>query len=286
MAMDQFWLTVVIYALFGLVVLVVLWPTASGGRRFLKRWGVGGPSEEQVTLAVRYLRDRRLLYPPLFLLSALVLPTGWGPGILVAAIAALLVAEAIGTIKPVRGQRVARLTPRKWSDLVQRWAVVMLIVLGVVATGMAVAGLMAQSWADRMKAVPTVPDQVRLQLGEPVGVTVIVMVVLGLVEVAGIVGFAVHRTSVQDPQVDAVLRTRSARVAVGIGLAWMASALVLANGRLTFLSGGSMPESAPPWLESVSFGGVFGFIMTLAGLAGWYWVANPGNRMPYVQSAK
>jgi hypothetical protein len=204
----------------------------------------------------------------------------------------LLVAEAMGTLKPVRGQRIARLTPRKWSDLVQRWAVGATIALGVLAVAMAVAGLMAQPWADRVNQSHTyyvgLAEQSRMELSQPVGVTVILMVVLGLVEVAGIVGFAVHRTSVQDPYVDAALRTRSARVAVGIGIAWMTSAVALANSRLTFLREweSRVPEPAPPWLESVSFGGLFGFIVMMAGLAGWYWVANPGNRMPYVQSAK
>lgn len=279
------WATAGVYALAGIALLVVLWPTESGGRRFLKRWGVREPTVEQVTLGVRYLRDRRLLYPPLFLLSPLVLPAGWGPDIYVAIIAALLVAEAVGAIKPVRGQRVARLTPRKWSDLVQRWAVGALVLLGVVALGMAVAGLVAQPWADRAKAATSLPDLVRLELGQPVGTTVILMVVLGLVEVLGIVAFAVNRTSVTDPQVDAVLRTRSARVAVGIGIAWMTSALLLANSRLTFLREIRSPEPAPAWLQAVSFGGLFGFVMLCAGLAGWYWVANPGNRMPYAQSA-
>jgi hypothetical protein len=280
------WATVGAYALAGVVLLVVLWPTVSGGRRFLKRWGLREPDEEQAKLAMRYLRDRRLLYPPLFLLAPLVLPSDWGPGVYVPLVAALLVAEAIGAIKPVRGPRVARLTRRKWSDLVQRWAVGTMIVLGVLAIGLAVAGLVAQPWADRVIGSNTLSEQARTELGDPVGVLVILMVALGLVEVLGIIGFAVHRVPVQDPQVDAVLRTRSARVGVGIGLAWMTSAVALANDRLTFLDEIQAPEPAPSWLESLSFGGIFGFVMLLIGAAGWYWVANPASKMPYVQSAK
>ncbi|MBP2326150.1 hypothetical protein JOF56_006535 [Kibdelosporangium banguiense] len=279
------WVTAGSYAFVGAVMLVLLWPTTSTGRRFLKHWGVRDASEEQVALAVRYLRNRRVLYPPLFLLAPLVLPTGWRPHVFVAAIAALLVAEAIGSFRPTRGLRVAGLTPRKWSDLVQRWAVVALVLLGLLAIGLAVAGLVAQPWADRVSTSAALSDQARAEFGHPVGWTVIVMVVLGLVEVLGIIGFAVSRTSVQDPQVDAVLRTRSARVGAGIGIAWMASAAALAHDRLTFLNETHAPEPPPSWLASAPFGSGFGVLLGVIGLAGWYWVANPGSKMRYAQSA-
>src|ERR1041384_604202 len=128
MAMD--WMTVLSYTLVGFILLLVLWPTTAGGRRVLKRWGVGEADDEQAKLAVKYLRDRRLLYPPLFLLSPLLLPSEWGPDIVAAGIAALLVAEAIAALRPARGPRAAGLTPRTWGGLVQRWAIAAMVLLG------------------------------------------------------------------------------------------------------------------------------------------------------------
>jgi hypothetical protein len=298
--MDQFWANVMVYAFVGLALLVVLWPTLPGAKRILKRWGVPDPDDAQGRLAVKYLRDRRLLYPPLFLLAPLAFPEGWGAEFFVPLVVALLGAEAIAAFRRVRGPRVARLTPRRSRDLVQRWAVGLMVALGLVAMVMGVASLVAQQWADRIVesippggswrtpegAVTTMTDYTRSQIEQPVWLIVLIGVVLGLGMVLGLVQLALHRTSVPDPQVDAALRTRSARVAVGIGIAWMASSVMLANSRLTFLRSLHGPEPAPAWLEYTSPMDFFGFLMLFIGAAGWYWVANPGNRMPYAQSAK
>jgi hypothetical protein len=298
--MDQFWANVAVYAFVGLALLVVLWPTLPGAKRVLKRWGVPDPDERQGRLAVKFLRDRRLLYPPLFLLAPLAFPEGWGAEFFVPLVVALLAAEAIAALRPVRGPRVAGLAPRRSRDLVQRWAVGLMVALGLVAMAMAVACLVAQQWANRVVdsippgstwrtpegAITTMTDYTRAQIEQPVWLIVIIGVVLGLAMVLGLVRLALRRASMPDPQVDAALRTRSARVAVGIGIAWMASSVILANSRLTFLRSLNAHEPAPAWLEYTSIMDFFGFLMLFVGAAGWYWVANPGNRMPYAQSAK
>jgi hypothetical protein len=298
MAMHLDWAMVGVYAFCGLALLVVLWPTLSGAKRFLQRWGVPEPDEQQTRLALKYLRDRRLLYPPLFVLAPLAIPEQWGGKLFVPLVVALLVAEAVAALRPARGPRVARLTPRRSRDLVQRWAVGLMVALGLVAIAMAVASLVAQQWANRVAesipaggtwttpdgAVNTMTDYGRTQLEQPTWLIVLVGVVVGLVMVLGLVQLALRRVSVPDPQADAALRTRSARVAVGIGIAWMASSVTLANNRLEFLRNVHAPEPPPAWLEHTSFTGLFGFLMLLIGAAGWYWVANPANRMPYVQS--
>lgn len=56
-----------ITGLFGLIILIVLWPGEKQGVRLLAKWGVRNPTADQVPVAVRYLRRRRFWYPWLFL---------------------------------------------------------------------------------------------------------------------------------------------------------------------------------------------------------------------------
>src|SRR5262245_55414086 len=61
--MDTEWLKFTAApALLGAVVLLAfLWPTRESGRRLLQRWGIAAPVTPQITEAVRYLRQRRIL---------------------------------------------------------------------------------------------------------------------------------------------------------------------------------------------------------------------------------
>lgn len=51
---------------FGLVILIVLWPGERQGARLLAKWGLPEATPDQVAMAVRYLRRRRFWYPWLF----------------------------------------------------------------------------------------------------------------------------------------------------------------------------------------------------------------------------
>ncbi|RKT51717.1 hypothetical protein [Saccharothrix australiensis] len=279
-----------LYGLVGLAILLVLWPTRSGAAKFLRRWGVAEPTEEQVAPALRYLRDRRLLYPLLFVLVppvagavaelfGLPTPTAGALRHLASGIAALLIAEVVAALRPVRGARVATLTPRRWRDLLPRWGVALLSTLAAVSLLSAFAGLSAQSWARRAVGAVGFSEPYRAEVARPVGVVVVVGVVLGLVAVLGVVRLAVRRGSVADPAVDAVLRTRSARVAVGIGMAWMAWMVTLANGRLSALHSLSRSSGdGPGWLGAVRLIDSVGLLVLLVGVLGWIWVANPPSR--------
>jgi hypothetical protein len=305
--------TALMYGFIGIALLVVLWPTVSGGRRFLERWGVPDPDEQQGALAAKYLRDRRLLYPLLFLLAPTVTAQiarlfGMAQGdpaavrYLAMLMVALLLAETIAALRPVRGPRIATLVRRRWHDLVPRWAVGGLLTLSALTVLLAVGGLLAQPWASRTAvAIPDrawqpasgdnwmVSPQFRAELTQPLSWIPIIGVAFGLIAILGVVRLAVRRGSVADPQVDAALRTRSARVAVGIGIAWMASMFLLANNRLGFLRSVKMPTSdfapAPGWLEYTSVADYSGVVMLMVAAVGWIWTANPGRRMPYVQTA-
>jgi hypothetical protein len=95
----------------------------------------------------------------------------------------------------------------------------------------------------------------------------------------------VRRPSVADEEVDAALRTRTARVAAGIGLFWLGGAVTLSNNRISFLAGlteASRPGvPAPPgWffpeLDTVS--SYLSLAALLVGVGCWIWVANPTRR--------
>lgn len=288
--------TALVNGLIGLAVLLVLWPTRAGGRRFLRRWGVPEPVDQQELQAVRYLRDRRLLYPLLFLIIpagqrmlGLPYPDSNAVRNLAPVIVALLLAEVVAALRPVRGVRVATLTRRRWRDLVPRSAMVTFLALGGLAVLFAVIGLLARPWAERSVAMvqaddvlSSVSDRYRAEMALPVGWIVLIGVVVGLVAVLGVVRLAVRRGSVADPLVDAALRRRSARVAVGIGIAWMGSMVVPVNNYLGVLRGtaGLRPDSSPMpgWLEYTSFANFVGPLVFMVAALGWGFVANPSSR--------
>ncbi|MFJ6672266.1 hypothetical protein ACIQMJ_14245 [Actinosynnema sp. NPDC091369] len=296
--------TVLGWGLAGLAVLVVLWPTEAAARRFLRRWGVPEPDDAQTGRAVGYLRDRRLLYPVLFVLVPVVarafgFARDGSPAVhhLAALLLALALAEAAAALRPARGTRTATLTRRHWRDLVPGWAIGVLLALGGVAALLAVAGLAAQPWAEGVVAaipdggvwrsadgdvIGTVSERHYAGVDRPISLFALVGVVAGLVAVLGVVRLAVRRRSVPDPPVDLALRRRSARVAVGIGLAWMASMVLVANNRLAFLRAVELPVAGspptPPWLEHTSTADFVGLVALLVGAAGWVLVANPPRR--------
>lgn len=189
----------------GLLILFLLWPGNRQGVRLLRRWGIAEPTEQDVADAVRYLRRRRFWYPWLFLFIPTIAATGFtitngdgntAWGFVGTVLFGSLLAEILAQRPSRAAQRSALLTQRGILDFVPRWA---LIVFGIA----------------------TVAAVLRLaMLGQPL-VLAAALVVTGLAWL--IVLLAVRRPSVGRPEVDLALRTRSARVAVGLGIAAPAS---------------------------------------------------------------
>jgi hypothetical protein len=239
------------------VLLLVLWPTRRGGERLLRNWGVPSPAPAQATAALRYLWQRRLLYVALFLVVPPLFGLIWRDGtnlsnlgFFVPVLAAMLIAELVAALRPVSGVRIASLDRRTWRDLVPRWAVAvaaMLVGLTVVAVG------------------------VGLAVGAPV-LPAVAHVVVCLVVVGLLVRLTVLRPSVPDEAVDAALRTRTARVAVGVGLAWLGAATAAAtsaihwHGRLT--------------QDTASTVRLVGEVAQLVAVMSWILVASPSRRAP------
>lgn len=235
----------------GALLLLILWPTKRSGPRVLRNWGVQAPTEEQGRVARVYLRQRRVLYAVFLVVGG---PLGLDNGYVGVFLAALLLGELISMVRPVRGRtRVATLTRRGLSDVLPRWMIAVHIVAAVLSiAAMAVvfgarAGAVAQAWA-----WPWIP------LFTTVGSVVAVYVVAWL---------AVARPAVGDPEVDAALRMRSARVMIGLGTMFaavqFADALAVAAG---LERQGNL--AVPAWMTDVDVHAV-GVVAVLLGLVAW-----------------
>jgi hypothetical protein len=283
------------------VLLLVMWPTERSGRQLLRNWGVPEPGPDQVAEAVRYLRRRRFLCAALFvlvpLLADVVLPGEDDPSIVVPLIGAMLIAELVAVSRPASGVRVASLDPRGWRDLVPRWAVVAAAVLVALVLVWSVAGLAAQPWADRYAAALSAQeadppagmeidhsDSYLAEIANSTSWFALGSAVAAVVLTVLVVRLAVRRPAVADAAVDAALRTRTARVAVGIGLGWLGTAVLRATSRVQFLhdltafSDADLPDK-PGWLAAFgNTGGIVGLVAMLSGVGCWIWVANPTRR--------
>ncbi|MGC7102306.1 hypothetical protein ACPZ19_47205 [Amycolatopsis lurida] len=190
----------VIMGLFGLLILIPLWPGEKQGVRVLRRWGVSDPGAADVAEAVRYLRRRRFWYPWLFLgLPALATASGLdklrdaGPLlILVTLLFGALIAEVLAQRPTRTRQREATLDPRRVRDLIPLWGLLSYVVIVAITA----------VWLAIGRAWPLL------------GVVAAVAVLTWL-----IVLLAVRRPSTGDSAVDRALRTRSVRVSTGLGAA-------------------------------------------------------------------
>ncbi|HEX9338320.1 MAG TPA: hypothetical protein VF892_20650 [Pseudonocardiaceae bacterium] len=233
-----------LYPACGLVLMLLTWPMTGSGRRVLRRWGnITNPTADQIRLVVRHLRERRLLVVPLMFLAPLTaraMPTILGPTsdlgsyhLLGSLLVAWLLAEVIATVRPRREPvRVASLVRRDW--LVPRWAVGLHLALAAAAITLAVV---AQPW--------------------PGGWYLIALTLVTSLVVYGIAWLAMTRPAGINDDVDAALRTRTARSAVGAGIL-LAGLLIDAAGTRFHIE----PAAARVWTAGVS-------VITVATLIGW-----------------
>lgn len=190
---PDLWIQLGIVVGVGLFLLVMLWPMPANGRRLLKKWGLPDATDQQVALAVRYLKRRRLLYPWLY--GALwFVPTveDSTAELAVVVLAGTLLAELIALRPPRRARREASLTPRGLFDIASR------VVLGLYAAwvlGIAVFFVVDLRW------------------------TLLVWLVVSVLAAVAIIWAAVARPAFDDRDVDLALRTRSVHVAAGLGAA-------------------------------------------------------------------
>ncbi|WP_020661812.1 hypothetical protein [Amycolatopsis benzoatilytica] len=181
----------------GLIVLIVLWPNEKQGTRLLVKWGVPNLAADQVSVAVRYLRRRRFWYPWLFIGLPLIphaedLARAHGLGSIVfVALFGGLIAEVLAQRSSREPRKEALLAPRGVLDFAPLWTIIVAgLATGIAAVHLAVQGQWPQT-----------------------------AVILGSAAVSWlIVLLAVRRPAAGDPEADLALRTRSARVALGLSV--------------------------------------------------------------------
>lgn len=290
------------------LVALVAWPVRRTGEKFLVRWGIARPTRAQSEAAARYLRHRRMLYPICWVFGpALVLLVAELAGdsamsearrtfgLLASVLAALLLAELVAILRPARGStRSATLSRRRWSDLVPWWAIAVYGVLLVTAALLATAGLVAHSWAVRSVAAAAADPGNHtdpVSTGQLVSTTGnwldLLGVALGLAAVGAVLWLAASRRAEADPEVDRILRVRTARVAVGVGIG-LALGLVnhgyqhiseLHNLIPSILYGTGAAPLAPPEPGVVTLAahldGLGMIVLLFASLGAWLAVAIP-----------
>lgn len=257
--------TVLPAAIVAAVLLLGLWPTPRSGLRLLRTWGIPHPRQDQVAEAVRYLRQRRILYVVGFLvippLVGLVIGEDASVGLFLPLLAAMLVAETVATLRPAGGVRVARLDRRGWRDLVPRWAVLVMAVMTLLTAGLAGYGLTQE------RGTGTV-DQTS---GAALAYVAVCLAMVGL-----LVHLAVRRPSLPDEAVDVALRRRTARVAVGIGFGWLGTVLTVASQRVHELWVTGPDHPAPSLFDDVM--GMSGLVASTVAIGCWCVVAMPSRR--------
>jgi hypothetical protein len=287
---------VALVALASALVMVIL-PDRRTGERFLIRWGIERPTPEQAKAGARYLRQRRVLYPLCWLVGPSLAyavasllrrgadmdERGWW-GLLASILAALLLAELIAALRPARGSiRSAVLSRRRWPDLVPHWAVAFHLLLVALAIVQSVAALamrdrVGTAFAPGASTAGQPDPAIALRLLDTTGSwLVLVEAALGLVGVYGVVLLAVRRRAEADLAVDRVLRTRSARVAVGVGIGLALGLLSQTSSRAVELRNatGGVPH-LPGWLDlPTRLGGTGTLVVLVVGLAAWRIVAAP-----------
>jgi hypothetical protein len=195
------WIELASVGFVGVMLLIALWPTEKTAAKVLRKWHVPDPTPAQVAESKAYLKRRRLLYPWLFVAisygSSRVFPARdfFVVEILMTVLAGMLLAELIAAMRPSRGaRRVAVLVPRRVRDVVPAW--------GLVVFGVSVVSVL-----------------VLLSLSRPVVPVAFVFLAFCAVAVCGAILLAVRRPTSGDEAVDEVLRARSGRVALGLGVA-------------------------------------------------------------------
>jgi hypothetical protein len=243
---------IVVESLFALLVNAIVWPTKRSAKRLLRRWLVSDPTAAELAEALTYLRRRRIWYPWLFIGLPIAFDyTGllsndqddfWSfPAmLLIGALLAEMFAQRRGRA-PIRAAIPVR---RGLTDIVPVWALVLHTVAALgafVLLGSALAGV---GWARHWY-----PDWSARLLW-----IALIAAVLTVLVVWAVVGLALRRPAIAELRIDPVLRTRSARVPVGLGIATLCA--LIGGGQSDFRGG----------------------IVIVAGLFLWSMIASPVRR--------
>jgi hypothetical protein len=247
---------VAMMALLVIAVVAVVWvlrSTPKQGQKVLQRWGIANPTEEQGRIAADYLKRRRNLFPyvaiAVFALTVLgqwLFSTAdsirWEGVLLFAIVASLLVAELLATLRrPTDRQRSATLTPRRFTDIVPKFGLVALGILALIAVAVTVAIVAAlpfakavNAWRERHAAELQKLDAAQdypIDIGMGSAWFALLAFAICVIAALGVVRLCqVRGPLTSDLAVDAALRIRSGRVALG-------TAVLLGSGLVATITG-------------------------------------------------
>ena len=279
---------------FVLVFTAVLWSDHARARKMARKWGIPEPTNGQVDEVLDYRRLRLACYPILFVVigacNVLFVPLQQGQdgnrsdeG--VPLIAMFLVGAVVAELLAL--PRTRRLPPvrLRFVDVGSRWGAG---VLGVVVLMTFVQGLVdLQAEPYITPNVLGLAEQNKSHVGAPISVpfagTAVVLLLVGFV-----VWSAQTRSFSADAELDRALRTRSARVVLGLGIAMQLSFLALSTWRMEFLGsyatgadlvGADPAETAlQDWARGMDdFVELPTFLIAIFALISWIYVANPGR---------
>lgn len=228
-------------ALVAVALFVVVWTlrsTPAQGQKILQRWGIAKPTEEQGKLAADYLLQRRKIYPYVAVVVFGLAVLGqwlfsaadgarWDGVLLFAVVISLLVAELIATLRlPTDQTRAATLTPRRFTDIIPKFGLVALGVQALLIAGFAVATLAAMPFATAINAWRErhLDELRKLGSGDayladtnvgPVWFAVLAFTICVIAALCVVRLCQIRGPLTTDLAVDAALRIRSGRVALG-----------------------------------------------------------------------
>lgn len=158
---------VVTIALIAVALFAVFWTlrsTPAQGQNVLQRWGIAKPTEDQGMIAADYLLQRRKIFPYMAIVVFGLATLGewlfspsegvrWDGVLLFSVVASLLVAELIATLRrPTEEKRAATLTPRRFTDIVPRFGLVLLGIQALLIAGFGAATVAAMPFAEARNA--------------------------------------------------------------------------------------------------------------------------------------
>jgi hypothetical protein len=270
--------SVLLPTLAGIALMYAMWPNDRRGRKLLVRWGIASPGEHEIQESVRYLRWRWLSYPWLFVLllvgsRAMGRPYDEGGLAFIGTfLAGGFAADLIALRASPARSREAAPQRRGLFTLVPGWAVG--LYLGVVALTVAVAliDLTAAAWIPQALAGVSGAES---RIGSPLW-TVFTVSGLCALMAGAVIFLAMVRPASGDHLLDAVLRTRSSRVALGIAIGIQGLLLGEASWRLRLVGTFDEKVQLPGWLMTAhDMIEPLGFVVALVCLVGWNLVAGP-----------
>lgn len=296
----------------GLVVVafaVALWSHRTRARKMAQKWGIPDPTSDQVDEVLRYRRSRLACYPLLYVMFEICSgllghpahnqnDAAGGSGYPGSPLLLMFLCGAVlAELRGLRGgrQRPARPIRLRPVDVISRWGVGVYATLVLMTFVLGLIDLQAQPHIT--------PSVLRLahsygnngQLGVPIIVPFVGTAVI-LLLVAFVLWSAQSRSFSPDSEIDRGLRIRSARVALGLGIALQLSLLSLSWWRMEFVAsygtGADLvpigPESFGPDPAAVSVRDwaqktadlvePWPFLSSIVAVVTWIHAANPDRR--------